>query len=205
MRDIHGAHSNSAAFNPVPAVDASTDLGTSAKRWRDGNFVNVVATTMVVGGRDIQTQLDELNAAVLALQPDVPPAPVYIRFPKVLPTQTNQDNVFASTHLNADDPLYSAYFEKYYAYEGLYGLEAVEQLPDASYYSWVSPETSTLQVDDAFVIGAYNYVDIGSTSIIKRFQIYCADNWFPISYHINELGRSVFHCTSRKRSHLSTR
>ena len=58
MDQFTGNGPTAGSFGSVPVSDAVTDLGSSSKRWRDGSFVNVIATGLVTAGAvDVQSGL----------------------------------------------------------------------------------------------------------------------------------------------------
>ena len=133
--DTSGTTSGTASgsdFNAVPETDATVDLGTSTKRFRDGNFVNVVADAVSAGSVVIPR----------------------VRFPLVPFTAADDDRVFAS-------PGPTGLTAKWRAYDNVYGQNALGS-DKPNFDSWFSDQTSVLQVDGVGVTGAYNYFDVGA-------------------------------------------
>jgi hypothetical protein len=100
-----------------------------------------------------------------------------VRLPTTALTSANTSLVTASTES-------STAHVKWQAYDNVYGQNALSVHVDAGFGGWNSTQTSALQVDSVSVTGSFNYIDLGSTAIVRSFQIYCVVDWFPISYHI---------------------
>jgi hypothetical protein len=176
-RNLNGA-SNSTASSELyktiePVNDAETDVGKPTKRMKTGYFQSLyvddiyVSNDLYIGNMNILTAITALQNAV------PPPEPTFVRFP--ITPFTDDFKVFASV---VPDPDHASWK----AYDNVYGTNST--IGNAVLGGWVSSQTSSLQVDGTPTTGAYNYFDVGATAIIKRFQIYSAELWFPVSYHI---------------------
>jgi hypothetical protein len=178
-RNLNGASSSTTSSKCCktiePVNDAETDVGKPNKRMKTGYFQSLqvddifISNELYIGNMNILTAITALQNAV------PPPEPTFVRFPITPFTATDDFKVFASA---VPDPDHA----NWRAYDNVYGTNST--IGNAVLGGWVSSQTSSLQVDGTPTTGAYNYFDVGATAVVKKFQIYSAELWFPVSYHI---------------------